>query len=245
MLCYHAISSSWGSELAVPVDRFAAQIEWFARRDYVGLTFAEAERRRTSGTLPRRTLVVTFDDAFLSILQARAVLAGFGFPATVFVVGAFLDGQRLLEWSGITEWLEGEHRDELRCIPEQGLRELQDEGWEIGSHTMTHPLLTSLDAQSLQEELVASRALLAERFGGCETIAYPYGFADGRVGEAAAAAGYLAGCTLTPSLRRDEPRLRPRVGVSGHDSPFRAWGKMSPAGRWIRRTLPESMLERL
>ncbi len=214
MLCYHALSSSWKSALAVSRDQFTAQVGHFADRGYVGLTFGEAERRRRDQTLPRRTLVVTFDDAFLSILNARPILDELGFAATVFVVSGFVSGERLLQWEGITEWLESEHREELRCLPEAQLRSLRDTGWEIGSHTMTHPLLTALDSETCLRELSSSRDMLRERFGSCETIAYPYGEADARVAELAARAGYFAGCTLTRSLRRDEP-LAPSACESG------------------------------
>jgi hypothetical protein len=33
--------------------------------------------------------------------------------------------------------------------------------------------------------------------------------------------------------------------VSGPDTPFRAWLKMSPPGIWLRRTLPVSVAEKL
>jgi len=245
ILCYHAVSTHWKTPLAVTPEQLAAQLRSFAARGYVGLTFVEAERRRRSGDLPPRTLVVTFDDAFLSILEARPILAGLGYPATVFVVGAFASGDRPLEWTGIREWLDSEHRDELRCLSEEDLRGLQGEGWEIGSHTMTHPRLTELDSEACLHELVSSREFLAERFGSCETIAYPFGDADDRVAALAERAGYLAGGTLPRSLRRDAPLLRPRVAVSGPDSRFRVWLKMSRPGLWTRRTLPTRVTELL
>ena len=245
VLCYHAVSAGWRTPLAVSPAQLEQQLQHFASRGYAALTFVEAERRRRSGTLPAKTLVVTFDDAFASILQARPILARLGFPATVFVVGDFVGGDRLLEWPGITDWLETEHREEFRCLPESELRGLQDEGWEIGAHTMTHPHLPELDSEAALHELAASRELVAERFGACETVAYPFGEADDRIAELAARAGYLAACTLTRSLKRDEPLLRPRVAVSGPDTPLKAWLKMSGPGVWMRRTLPVQVAERL
>jgi peptidoglycan/xylan/chitin deacetylase (PgdA/CDA1 family) len=245
ILCYHAISASWDTSLAVPLDRLEVQLRRYAARGYVGLTFEESERRRQAGTLPARTLVVTFDDAFASIAAARPILRELGYPASVFVVGDFLESPRPLEWPGIEHWQETEHRAELRVLSEPELRELQAEGWEIGSHTMTHPSLPDLDDDECLRELVDSRQLIAERFGACSTVAYPYGRADARIAALAARAGYAAGCTLTYSHTADEPLRRPRVAVSGTDSALSEWAKMAPLAVPLRRSPFASLLSRL
>lgn len=245
ILCYHAISSSWKTSLAVAPDRLEVQLQRLADRGYVGLTLEEAERRRQAGTLPRRSLVVTFDDAFASVWAARPILRRFGFPASLFVVGDFLASPRPLEWPGIEHWKETEHTGELRMLSEPELRELRDEGWEIGSHTMSHPFLHDLDDDACSRELVRSREFLAELFGSCSSIAYPYGRADARVASLAARAGYTAGCTLTFSHAVDEPLRRPRVAVSGTDRPAREWAKMAPLPLWLRRTPLGPLLARL
>ena len=245
ILCYHAISASWDTALAVPLERLELQLRRFAARGYVGLTFEDAERRRQAGTLPPRTLVVTFDDAFASITTARPVLRELGYPASVFVVGDFLESPRPLEWPGIEHWKETEHRSELRMLSEAELSELQGEGWEIGSHTMSHPSLPDLDDDDCLRELVRSRQLIAERFGACSTVAYPYGRADARVASLAARAGYAGACTLTYSHVVDEPMRRPRVAVSGTDSPSSEWAKMAPLTVRLRRTPLASLLGRL
>src|SRR5687767_13770895 len=86
VVCYHAVSATWPSALAVSESLLAAQLSVLARRGYVGLTLEDAERRRADGRLPRRTLVITFDDGYASTLRAKPILERLGFPATVFVV---------------------------------------------------------------------------------------------------------------------------------------------------------------
>jgi peptidoglycan/xylan/chitin deacetylase (PgdA/CDA1 family) len=245
ILCYHAVSAAWGTSLAVSPERFAAQLERFAERGFVGLTFAEAERSRQARTLPPRSLVITFDDAYASVAAVRPVLARLGYPATAFVVGDFLGSDRLLEWPGIDHWLQTEHRDELRSLSERQLREAAEDGWEIGSHTMTHPCLPDLDDEECLRELECSRELIAGRFESCVSIAYPYGRVDARVAALAARAGYAAGCSLTFSHRQDEPLRRPRVAVSGTDHRAREWAKMSPFSMRVRRTRLASVLSLL
>lgn len=245
ILCFHAISDTWKSALAVSVSQFTRTLERYAERGYIGLTFAEAERRRSDETLPPRTLVVTFDDGFASVRKAEPVLRRLGMPATVFVVGAFVSGERPLEWPGITGWLHTQHRDELLCLTEHELRQLRDDGWEIASHSMSHPILTAVAPDRCLHELVSSRAVVTEMVGGCDTVAYPYGAANRQVAALARRAGYLAGCTLTLSHRWDEPLLRPRVAIVGTDSQLRSLLKTSPLALALRRTLPNAVLHRI
>ncbi len=245
ILCYHAISSSWQTTLAVSLERFAAQLERFVDRGYVGLTFAEAERRRVAGTLPPRTLVVTFDDAYASTAAAAPVLRQLGYPATVFVVGDFVGDDKLLHWPGIDEWAGTAHREELRPLSVDALRSLQGDGWEIGSHTMSHPSLPDLASDECLRELSESRATISDYFGGCATIAYPYGHVDQRVAALAAQAGYAAGCYVAYSHAIDEPFRRPRVAASGTDGRMREWTKMAPLPILMRRSPLAPLLGRL
>ena len=197
----------------MPQDALARQLQSLKRRGYEGLTVAEAERRLASGTLPRRTVVVTFDDAYASTLLAKPLLDAVGYPATVFVVTSFADSGERLCWAGIEQWVDGPYAGELQPLAWGELRALRDDGWEIGSHTVTHARLPEVDDETLERELGDSRARIVAELGACATIAYPYGLADDRVAAAAGRAGYASGLTLTSSHRRDEPLLRPRTGL--------------------------------
>lgn len=219
----------------MPEETLARQLRALRRRGYAGLTVADAESRLRSGTLPRRTVVVTFDDAYVSTLRARPVLDELGYPATVFVVTAFADSGELLEWPGIEQWRDSPHAEELRPLSWAELESLRDAGWEIGSHTVTHPRLPELDDCALAAELEGSRSTIVTRIGGCDTIAYPYGLADDRVAAAARRAGYASGLTLTSAHRRNEPLLRPRTGLYPGDR-WREWVKLSPWFGAVRRS---------
>lgn len=81
-------------------------------------------------------------------------------------------------------------------------RELDAEGIEIGSHTVTHPILPNvLDAEALQFELAASKARLEEMLGRqVPLFCYPNGRADARVQRATASAGYRCAVTNLPGM---------------------------------------------
>jgi peptidoglycan/xylan/chitin deacetylase (PgdA/CDA1 family) len=74
------------------------------------------------------------------------------------------------------------------------LRELADDGHEIGSHTITHSDLAKLDDADLTRELRESKTLLENIAGRPVTgIAYPFGSYEARVIEKAEALGYESG----------------------------------------------------
>ena len=94
------------------------------------------------------------------------------------------------------------------------IRQLADQGFEIGFHTREHHLLTGLDDGELELAMTAGRDAL-ERAAGepLTTIAYPHGGADERVAVAARAAGYAWGFTTTaePVDERTDPLLIGRL----------------------------------
>jgi peptidoglycan/xylan/chitin deacetylase (PgdA/CDA1 family) len=243
ILCYHAVASAWPGSSAVSEAALTRQLALLRRRGYEGFTLSALERRRRDGTLPGRSVAITFDDGYASVVRARELLANAGYPATVFVVTQFVDSGLPLRWAGIDHWLATRHASELRPLSWEELKSLRDDGWEIGSHTVTHPDLRSLDDDALMWELSASRVAIAARLGDCRVLAYPYGTADARVASAAATVGYYAACTLSISHRLDEWLCRPRTGIYDHDRGLRLRVKLSPAVRSLRRSAAGPRLE--
>ena len=208
MLCYHAVSERWRSPLAVSPDQLARQLRFVLDRGYRGTTFEQAV---TSPPAPR-TVAVTFDDGYRSVLtEALPILDLLGLPATVFVATDFVGRDAPMSWPGIDQWVGGPHEEELVGLSWDDLASLQNAGWEIGSHTCSHPQLSRLDDRGLRHELEESRRTCEERLGRCRTLALPYGDGDERVIRAAEEAGYLAVAGL-PGLRKRRPGW-PRVGV--------------------------------
>jgi peptidoglycan/xylan/chitin deacetylase (PgdA/CDA1 family) len=232
VLCYHAISPSWDAELSVTPDEFEYQVDYLLGRGWHATTFADAVLNAPA----RRTLAITFDDAFASIGRyATPVLARLGAPATVFVPTAFPGAGEPLSWPGIEHWVATPHAAELAPMTWNELEELADRGWEIGSHTRTHPRLTQLDDARLASELADSRNECARALGRpCRTIAYPYGDVDVRVANAARAVGYVAGASLSSRLDALGPYRHPRVGIYHADNGPRFRLKASRPLRLLR-----------
>jgi peptidoglycan/xylan/chitin deacetylase (PgdA/CDA1 family) len=86
----------------------------------------------------------------------------------------------------------------FRCMTVEEVTALHRQGHEIGSHTLTHPILPQLGDAELLRELRQSRDeagtwLGATVYGLC----YPNGDHDARVTEIARASGYRYACTVS------------------------------------------------
>lgn len=218
VLAYHSVSPSWPAVTNVTPERLDEQLTFLVEEGWSGLTLRDALTAPVA-----KSLVVTFDDAHASVLDnAYPILTRLGLPGTVFVPTDFASTGQLMGWPGYASWLGGAHEHELRCMSWPQLVELDSEGWEIGSHTRSHPRLTELDDESLARELGESRAECEDRLGrDCPSFAYPYSDHDARVARAAAQAGYRFAVTIPQKFVPPLPLQWPRVGVYHYDTPTR------------------------
>jgi peptidoglycan/xylan/chitin deacetylase (PgdA/CDA1 family) len=212
VLCYHGVSDSWPADISIRPAQLERQVRWFLDRGYRPVGFTDA----VTGTQGGRTIAVTFDDAYRSVVElALPLLSDMGVRGTVFAPTAFVGTDRPIGWEGTAQWAETEWSEEIQVMGWEELEQLAVAGWEIGSHTRTHPRLPQLDDGGLLDELVRSKAEIEQALGRpCPSIAYPYGDLDARVAAAAATAGYVAGGGLLPNrLSERQPLLFPRISV--------------------------------
>jgi peptidoglycan/xylan/chitin deacetylase (PgdA/CDA1 family) len=105
-------------------------------------------------------------------------------------------------------------------MSEPQIRELHGKGIEIGAHTITHPILCRVDAQTARREIGASREILQGITGSSVSMfAYPngrpYDDYDGTHVEMVRACGFAAavstawGAATSRSNRYQLPRLMP------------------------------------
>jgi len=233
ILCYHALSPTWTADLSTTPARFERQISWLTERGYRGMTFTEAVSSPQRG----RVLAVTFDDAYRSVIElGRPILDHFRVPATVFAPTDFIGTEEPLHWPGVDGWLGGPDERELTPMSWSELKTLRSAGWEIGSHTGSHPHLTGIDDRALEDELGRSKAACERHLGGpCTSLAYPYGDVDARVIAATARAGYRVAAALPNGrLGSREALAWPRIGIYRLDGDPRFRLKVSPAIRRLR-----------
>jgi len=159
-LCYHAVSPEWPAALSITAEDLEVQVGLLAGRGYRGATFTEA----VTGSSAGRIAVLTFDDAYRSVLtRARPILDAYGFPATVFVPTDWVGREEPMTWPGIDRWRGGPHEPELYAMGWKDLRALAAQGWEVASHTCSHPRLTGVSDEALVR--VRHSALHQRRLG--------------------------------------------------------------------------------
>jgi peptidoglycan/xylan/chitin deacetylase (PgdA/CDA1 family) len=171
ILAYHGLSlrdeHEWSPELYLPPAALRARFEMIRDNGYRVLPLREAVDRLRSGTLPPRSIALTFDDGMRDFLDVGLpLLKEFGFPATVYVTTYYAEKQapvfrvacRYLLWVG---------RD--RSVAGDGLTldgkplDLHSLDQRDAAFTAIEARLTSLDRGS--EEEAATLRRLADRVG--------------------------------------------------------------------------------
>jgi peptidoglycan/xylan/chitin deacetylase (PgdA/CDA1 family) len=198
ILMYHRVAPAQSSlppitrRLTVDPAEFTREMEWLSSHGFRAITqrelFDALMHRRT---LPRKPVVITFDDGYRNVLtHAAPVLARLSMPAIAYVISGRLTG-------GGPSFL---------TCPE--LRRLEQLGVEIGSHTVSHRDLRTLSAAELEYELLASRRRLERCLAHpVQWFAYPYGGFDERVVEQVRRAGYVLAATTVGGT--DQRAARP------------------------------------
>jgi len=210
ILTYHELRSPpkpprapSSASLWVPGTHFSAQMRGLARAGYHGVTLSQVRAAWNGGpALPAKPVVVTFDDGY----------------AAQYSTGARV--LRELRWPGVLN-LELDRLDVRGGLSSARVRTLIKRGWEIASHTYTHPDLTKLDPEQLRHEVADSRSELRRRFGtGVAFFCYPFGRTSPEVEDAVAMAGYSGAMTVSAGVAAplSDPLELPRVTVRPRDT---------------------------
>ena len=109
VLCYHNIATdeekqSFPDEAdwTISVDNFKEQLEYLKKHNYKTLSMDEFYQWKTGKlNLPYKSVLITFDDGFLSNYQyAFKLLSDYDMKASVFVVGSFIENSSSNSWDG-------------------------------------------------------------------------------------------------------------------------------------------------
>lgn len=194
ILMYHSIAEGLEDPYAVPASRFQNQVSWLLEHGFEPVPLAVIVNRLKRGDYQslKRKVAFTFDDGYRDFLTAALpVLLRHKVPATVFIV-AGMHGEKAV-WSGNSKQVQLLTEDEIRHIRAQGIA--------LGSHTMTHADLTTLDQEELYRQLTESRARLRDLGESFYAFSYPWGQWSSQVVDAVKASGYECAVTVGEQMR--------------------------------------------
>jgi peptidoglycan/xylan/chitin deacetylase (PgdA/CDA1 family) len=167
---------------------------------------------------------VTFDDGFRGVLEnAIPELERLKIPATIFAIADRLG--TTVPW---------ERTDSCAAIDE--LKRLSGNYFIIGSHSLTHPLLTALDVTAAQDEIRESRIELERKLGlQIRLFCFPYGAHNERLARYCKEVGYQRVFTCVPRAAFSDPEefVTGRVMIDPTDWPLEFHLKIVGAYRWI------------
>ena len=209
ILMYHVIAEApvgaANPGLFVPPEELEEQVRWLAKKGYTAVTLSDLfDAWFDGGEIPSKPVVLSFDDGTSDQHDVAArILAAAGWPGVLNLKVLSLN--------------QHEMSDEM-------IEDMLSDGWELASHTRTHPDLAGLDAATLQEEVAGSRKALQRRFDvPVDFFCYPSGSYDAATIDAVKAAGYRGATTTVEGLATPDSspyelsriRVNPGDGASG------------------------------
>ncbi|MCU1285365.1 MAG: hypothetical protein JWO13_1715 [Acidobacteriales bacterium] len=165
--------------LSVSPERFRSQIEWLSRNGYQTTTTTDWLLWSSEGKpLPKKPVLLTFDDGYKDLAEfAFPILKEFGFGATVFIVTSQI--------GGTNDWDQRNGSAAHALLSADEIIHWSRSGIEFGSHSVTHPDMTSLNETDLRTQSEDSARSLSGLLGTqADSFAYPYGGVNPAVREA-------------------------------------------------------------
>jgi peptidoglycan/xylan/chitin deacetylase (PgdA/CDA1 family) len=205
----------------------AAERRLFARQLEILLRCARPIRtdEDTAPASGRDSVAITFDDGFENFLtQALPELEKRNMPATVFVIA---DGMN-------REFGSDTYAEKLLSLEQ--VRSLPANLVTIGSHTVTHPMLTQVEEGQARREIQDSRTKLEAMLDrGVKQFSFPFGGFNEKLVEVCREAGYERVYTTLPmfAFEQSDEFVVGRVRADPTDWPLEFRLKLAGAYRWL------------
>lgn len=216
VVLYHAVCQrpTGGADesrgLIVEPQEFETHMSGLVRQGYKTLRLDQFAAIVAGAPAPPRSLLLTFDDAYAHLHESVSpLLARWNLSAVVFASLAAL-GRR-------NTWDRGTAVEGMQVASAALLRQMRKYRWEVGSHAYDHVDLRRMDPERLRSDLAAAREELGALTGAeVLDLAYPYGYNDANVREAARRSGHRMAFTVKKGETTDPFQL-PSHSVNGED----------------------------
>jgi peptidoglycan/xylan/chitin deacetylase (PgdA/CDA1 family) len=171
ILCYHGTSIDdehlWRPALYIEPQKLEQRLELLKRRRYNVLPLDEALKLLRGGTLPPRSVVITFDDGTYDFYrQAFPRLKSYGFPVTVYQTTYYTSCERPV-FNLVCSYMLWKRRDQVIASgAEIGLEQALDLRTEAGRHKVVRGLIEAAEAENMtgleKDDLAARLASFLE-----------------------------------------------------------------------------------
>jgi len=254
VLMYHHVSPQPGLVTCSPKN-FRAQMEWLAKNGWKTLSTAAFAEALGSGELPKKSVLITFDDGYLdNWVHAHPVLQEFGLRATLFMITGWIGDGPVRPHAGQPDAPAVPNHKQAMAEAKAGRFDATFLRWseveamraagafDFHSHTHTHTRWDRTVADqsardaALAEDLQASRATLASRLGAATPhLCWPQGYFDAAYQRVAAACGFTHLYTTEHGVVRRDAALNRLPRLVAKDKPAAWFGRrMGIYGRpWL------------
>lgn len=192
--------------------RLNSEIKALKKLGYSSATLSElAIACHTSNHLSQK-VIITIDDGSQDFFDGgMEILNHHNFNAIQFLVADQI--------GGFNEWDIKHRHPAIRLMNETQIREWLAQGHEIGSHTLTHPNLSTLNEADARREILDSKKKLEDQFGiPIRHFCYPHGKFNTMIESLVGEAGYETACST-------------RFGVNPPEQNLKTLNRISPLSR--------------
>ncbi len=167
ILMYHKVSEEKVDGLTISTEKLKKQFEFIRQKGYQTLSFSDLyETVKIGKPLPKRPLILTFDDAYYNFKEyAAPLLKTYGYKASVFIPVGYM--------GKTNSWDNGS--DPILSAGE--ISELTNSGnIEFGIHSFLHRSYAELDPAGIEKDLdLCIQTLDYHHIRFVRVLAYPYG----------------------------------------------------------------------
>jgi peptidoglycan/xylan/chitin deacetylase (PgdA/CDA1 family) len=145
----------------------------YLSRNHLLISYSEAAERLWLGAIDRPYICVSFDDGLKNCLRAARIMDEFGARGCFFICPSIIgetDERKLKEFCVRKLTLPA-----TEMLTWDDVEALLKTGHEIGSHTMSHNVLSRISAGQMRDEVAGSYECLTRRLGGVKHFAWPEG----------------------------------------------------------------------
>jgi peptidoglycan/xylan/chitin deacetylase (PgdA/CDA1 family) len=170
VLMYHSVGSGT-DPLGVSEAELDAHLGYLQQAGFQTISLSEMlDHMEGHGAMPANPIVLTFDDGTADAIgRALPLLKKRGQRATFFIVAGFTAPD------GAPRHVEQSRQGPQSYLTWPEVRALRDAGMEIGSHSVSHPRLSSLPKAQVRSEIVDSKNMLERGLGQpVAFFAYPF-----------------------------------------------------------------------